>query len=403
MNPFLEHLQPYPFQRLAKLKQGLTGNPTYPHVALSIGEPKHPAPDFIVQAMADPAQIIQSLGTYPTTMGTLPLREAIGGWLHRRFGAVVDAATQVLPVAGTREALFSFGQAMLSGKPGSSVVVPNPFYQIYEGAALLRGATLVFANCTAATDYQPDFDAIDSSQWANTELLYLCSPGNPTGKNLSLVDYQQLLELAERWDFVIAADECYSEIYPDEANPPLGLLKACQALGNTSYERCVVFHSLSKRSNLPGLRSGFVAGDARLLAAYYNYRTYQGCALPALTQAVSTLAWQDETHVVANRQAYREKFSAVVPILERAFTVPTSEGGFYCWLPTPEDDQRFAQRLFSDHNITVLPGSFLGRGDAASSGTHAQPSNPGTNHIRVAWVAPLEDCIEAAQRLLHAV
>lgn len=393
MNPHLASLQLYPFQRLAQLKRGLTGNPEHEHVALSIGEPKHPAPDFIVTALAADAAIRASLGTYPTTLGSPELRSSIANWLSRRFSATVDSATQVLPVAGTREALFSFGQAVLSGKPSAVAVAPNPFYQIYEGAVLLRGAQLCFANCTPATGYQPDFDGITDKQWQQCELLYLCSPGNPTGRTLPMEQLQALINLAERWDFIIAADECYSEIYPDEDHPPVGLLQACSAMGNADFERCVVFHSLSKRSNLPGLRSGFVAGDAKILADYFAYRTYEGCALPALTQQVSKLAWDDETHVVTNRAAYREKFAAVLPILERGFEVPAIDGGFYCWLPLAGDDQAFAARLFERENITVLPGSFLGR-DTLSYG------NPGTNHIRVAWVAPLDQCIDAAQRLL---
>lgn len=393
MNPHLAALQLYPFQRLAQLKKGLTGSSDHEHVALSIGEPKHPAPDFIVKALASDAAIQASLGTYPTTLGSLELRTSIANWLSRRFTIQVDPATQVLPVAGTREALFSFGQAVLSGKPNALAVAPNPFYQIYEGAVLLRGAELCFANCTAATDYQPDFDGITDRQWQRTELVYLCSPGNPTGRTLPMAQLQTLINLAERWDFIIAADECYSEIFPDEDNPPVGLLQACSAMGNSSFERCVVFHSLSKRSNLPGLRSGFVAGDANILADYFAYRTYEGCALPAITQQVSALAWDDETHVVANRVAYREKFAAVLPILQRGFDISNSDGGFYCWLPLAEDDQQFAARLFEREHITVLPGSFLGRNT-----THH--GNPGTNHIRVAWVAPLAECIDAAQRLL---
>lgn len=404
MNPNLASLQLYPFQRLAQLKQGLVGNPKHEHVALSIGEPKHPAPDFIVNALATEAAIKASLGTYPTTLGSTALRSSIANWLARRFNTKVDPATQVLPVAGTREALFSFGQAVLSGKPDALAVVPNPFYQIYEGAALLRGAQLCFANCTAATGYQPDFDSITDKQWQHAELVYLCSPGNPTGRTLPMDQLQALIKLAERWNFIIAADECYSEIYPDETNPPIGLLEACTAMGNPTFERCVVFHSLSKRSNLPGLRSGFVAGDANILADYFAYRTYEGCALPALTQHVSSLAWDDETHVIANRAAYREKFSAVLPILQRGFDIPVSDGGFYCWLPLAGDDQAFAAKLFEREHITVLPGSFLGRNSAiSSSGSTINKSNPGTNHIRVAWVAPLDQCIDAAERLLDSV
>ncbi len=394
MNPYLEHLELYPFQRLAALKAGISGNPDLNHVALSIGEPKHAAPDFVVQALQSEDLIRQSLGAYPATRGSIGLRESCATWLAHRFGAKVNPESQVLPVAGTREALFSFAQAVLSGKPNAQVMLPNPFYQIYEGAALLRGAQLNFRNCEPSNDYLPSFDDVDAAQWQATELVFLCSPGNPTGRTLSMSQLQTLIEAAQKWNFVIAADECYSEIYPDEAKPPSGLLEACAQMGNDSFRNCVVFHSLSKRSNLPGLRSGFVAGDATILEAYFNYRTYEGCALPELTAQVSAQAWADETHVVANRELYRQKFQAVVPILEEFFQVPPVDGGFYCWLPTPGDDQAFARALFEQANITVLPGSFLGRAPTINS------ANPGAGHIRVAWVAPLDDCIAAARRLV---
>jgi N-succinyldiaminopimelate aminotransferase len=298
-------------------------------------------------------------------------------------------------VAGTREALFSFAQAVLSGKPGAAAILPNPFYQIYEGAVLLRGAEPWFVNCTPANGYRPDYRAIPESVWARCELLFLCSPGNPTGTTLDRETLVWLLEQSERHGFVIAADECYSEIYLDESQPPLGLLEAAAASGRTDFRNCVVFHSLSKRSNLPGLRSGFVAGDARVLADYFSYRTYEGCALPNHVQEASAAAWRDEAHVVANRAAYRAKFDAVEPILGAALELQRPEGGFYHWIPTPGDDQAFARALFEARNITVLPGTYLGR--------EAHGVNPGCNHVRVAWVAPLAHCIDAARAIAEWV
>lgn len=393
MNPQLDELQPYPFERLAALKAGLVGNPGYEHVALSIGEPRHPPPDFAVAALADAAAQTASLRAYPATRGLPELREAIAAWLAQRFGVALDPETQILPVMGTREALFSFGQAVLSGLRGSAAILPNPFYQIYEGAVLLRGAEPVFVPCSAATDYQPDFDAVPAAAWQRCELLYLCSPGNPTGRVLPQARYLELLDLADRHDFVVAADECYSEIYGDEASPPTGLLAMAKASGRDDFARCVVFHSLSKRSNLPGLRSGFVAGDAAILARYLAYRTYAGCAMPQLQQRVSAAAWADEEHVRHNRARYREKFTAVEPVLRTAFDFYPPEAGFYHWLPVPGgDDEAFARRLFVDAHVTVLPGRYLGRPVAGV--------NPGAGHVRVAWVAPPEACLAAAERMV---
>lgn len=391
MNPYLDRLQAYPFERLGALQEDITPNPAYKPVALSIGEPKHAPPGFVLDVLADRARLEIDLCAYPATKGTLELGEAIAGWLQRRFAVHVDPEKQILPVAGTREALFSFGQAVLSGRADALVVLPNPFYQIYEGAALLRGAEPYFIAARRDQDYQCDFQAVSDDVWARCELLYLCSPGNPTGINLGMETLGWLIEQAERFDFVIAADECYSEIYLDENEPPVGLLQAASAIGNSNFRHCVVFHSLSKRSNLPGLRSGFVAGDADILASYYLYRTYEGCALPNHVQAASIAAWSDEAHVIENRAIYREKFLAVAPILAETFDVRLPAGGFYFWLPTPEDDQTFTQRLFAERNITVLPGSFLAR--------TVDDENPGKNHIRVAWVAPLQDCITAAQTI----
>ncbi len=400
MNPALNNLQLYPFQRLNALKADIMPPAHLTHVPLSIGEPKHPAADFLVEALCDEALVRQGLGTYPATLGSEQLREAITNWVGQRFGAKLDPHSEVLPVSGTREALFSFGQAVLSGKPGAAVLLPNPFYQIYEGATLLRGAEPVFLPTTATTGYLPDFSAVSAATWRRCELVYLCTPGNPTGAVLGLDALQNLLDLRDQYGFVIASDECYSEIYNNEAAPPPGLLEACRLSGRDDYRGCVVFNSLSKRSNLPGLRSGFVAGDARLLAPYLQYRTYHGCAMPAHAQAVSALAWADEAHVILNRALYREKFSAVTPLLAAHMDVTQPEAAFFLWPRIPaelhndqyKDDSEFAAALFAAQNVTVLPGSFLSR--RGSDG-----SNPGSNHIRIALVAPLDNCVAAAERI----
>ena len=393
MNPLLEKLEPYPFERMQALKSGLRGNPRYPHVSLSIGEPKHPPPPFIVEALADREALAEDLSTYPATRGSEELRGAIAGWLRRRFGVRLDPGTQILPVAGTREALFSIGQAVFGGKPGGIGILPNPFYQIYEGAVLLGGAMPYFVDAGAGSGFVPDYRRVPDAVWARCELLYLCSPGNPTGRCVDAETLLWLLEKADRYDFIVVADECYSEIYPDEDRPPRGLLEVAAGSGRDGFERCLVFHSLSKRSNLPGLRSGFVAGDARILARYYAYRTYEGCALGAHVQRASALAWADEAHVVENRALYRAKFEVLTPLLARAFRFPVPEGGFYHWLAVGEDDEAFTRDLFQDQHITVLPGSYLGRS--------AQGVNPGKGRVRVAWVAPLHDCVDAARRLLE--
>lgn len=394
MNPALNNLQLYPFQRLNALKAGIDNPPpaNLVHVPLSIGEPKHAAADFLVAALQDEQLIRSGLGTYPSTLGSEVLRESIATWLSNRFGAAIDSATQVLPVSGTREALFSFGQTVLSGKTGACALLPNPFYQIYEGAIVLRGAEPVFMPTTRANNYLPDFSAISDATWRRCELVYLCSPGNPTGAVLGMPALEELLELRDRYNFVIAADECYSEIYRDEATQPTGLLEACTKTGRDAYTGCVVFHSLSKRSNLPGLRSGFVAGDAQLLAPYFQYRTYHGCAMPAHVQTVSALAWADEDHVVANRALYRAKFAAVTPILASCMDVQMPDAAFYLWPQTQGSDEAFAAALFAAQNVTVLPGSFLSR-------RGADGNNPGANHVRIALVAPIAKCIEAAERI----
>ena len=394
MNPDLDRLQPYPFERLARLFAGAQPPLDVEHIALSIGEPQHPAPSFVAEALT---QHLHSLARYPLTKGSDALRASIAGWLQRRFGLRrIDPATQVIPVNGTREALFAFAQAVVDrSKPAPLVAMPNPFYQIYEGAALLAGAEPYFLNVGAENGLLPDFDAVPDEVWRRCQLLYLCSPGNPTGAVADLATLKRLIALAQRHDFLIAADECYSEIYPDEANPPPGLLQAAEQLGIDDHARCIVFHSLSKRSNLPGLRSGFVAGDAGVLARFLRYRTYHGCAMPPPTQAASIAAWDDERHVVDNRSRYRDKFTAVLEILSPVLEVAAPEAGFYLWPQTPVDDERFARELFARHHLTVLPGRYLSRDTAAG--------NPGIGRVRMALVAELDDCIEAAQRIRNLI
>ena len=390
-NPHLQDLQPYPFERLRKLTEDIEGNPSFSPIPLTLGEPKHAPPEFVIEALTDPERMRQALGTYPLTKGSLELRTAIAAWLQRRFTVKVDPEHEILPVNGTREGLFAFAQAMLSGKPDSLVMMPNPFYQIYEGAALLAGAHPLFIDNQPTLAFQQDFEHVTEAQWQQTELVYLCSPGNPTGQIMSQAQQQALIERAYKYNFLIAADECYSELYFDEALPPGSLLSASHAMGNPNFSRCVVFHSLSKRSNLPGLRSGFVAGDPSLMAAFLAYRTYHGCAMSAHHQAVSTLAWQDEEHVIANRQLYQDKFAAVTDILAPHYTMNQPDGAFYHWLSTPIDDSIFARALLEQFNVLVMPGQFLAR---TNNGV-----NPGSGFVRVAWVAPFEQCVEAAERL----
>jgi len=385
MNPNLAQLQPYPFAKLATLKQGVEPADK-PHIALSIGEPKHEPPAFVRDELIDN---LDTLAAYPVTKGLDVLRETIARWLCQRFGLDgVCADTQVLPVNGTREALFAFAQAVVS--PGSRVLMPNPFYQIYEGAALLAGGTPHFINCSAATGFKPDYASVPEQAWRDCSLLYICTPGNPTGSLLDLDDLKQLIELADRYDFTIASDECYSELYFDEQSPPPGLLQACAALGRSDYRRCVVFHSLSKRSNLPGLRSGFVAGDAAILDQFLLYRTYHGCAMPLPTQYASVAAWQDEQHVRHNRALYRDKFAAVLETLDGCLDVQQPQASFYLW-PKVGDGETFARELFRQQHITVLHGAYLARENAGS--------NPGRNYVRMALVATLEECVEAARRI----
>jgi N-succinyldiaminopimelate aminotransferase len=396
MNANLLKLHAYPFERLTQLKTGIEPPPQLAHIALSIGEPKHPAPDFVKQILCDN---IDQLAVYPTTKGSLALRQSIGQWLQQRFNLSadqIDPERHILPVAGTREALFAFTQAVIDASVPTPVVVsPNPFYQIYEGATILAGAELYYLDTLVENDFIADVSQVPEAIWQRCQLLQLCSPGNPTGAVMSLEQYQQVIELADKYDFIVSSDECYSEVYFDESNPPLGLLEACQQLGRDDFARCVVFHSLSKRSNLPGLRSGFIAGDSTILEAFLRYRTYHGCALSMPVQAASIAAWSDEDHVIANRSLYREKFAAVTDILRGTLTFTEPSASFYLWPQTPIDDAQFAQGLYQQQNVTVLPGSYLSR--------TTDTGNPGKNHVRMALVAELDQCIEAAQRIKQYV
>ena len=390
MNPHLRLLQPYPFEKLRQLFAGVSPNPDLAEIRLSIGEPQHPTPALIREALT---ANLAGLASYPTTLGSSELRQAIARWLRRRYDLDdIDPDSEVIPVNGSREALFAFAQAIIDGSRGETplVVSPNPFYQIYEGAAYLAGAEPRFLNTLAANDYTFDYSALSAAEWRRVQIFYVCSPGNPTGKVLQLDDWQRLFALADTYGFVIAADECYSEIYGDEKQPPLGALQAARQLGR-GRERLVVFSSLSKRSNVPGMRSGFVAGDAALLRAFLLYRTYHGCAMNPAVQAASIAAWNDEAHVIDNRRQYAQKFAAVVPRLADVLQATRPDAGFYLWAKTPIDDAEFARRLLADYNVVVLPGSFLAR--------PAQGINPGAGLVRIALVAPLADCVEAAERI----
>jgi N-succinyldiaminopimelate aminotransferase len=395
MNPELDKLHPYPFEKLATLKKGIIPKSDIEHIALSIGEPKHKAPEFVIQELQ---QQLSGVSAYPLTKGIPELRQAITNWLKQRFKlpeTSLDPEQHVIPVNGTREALFAFAQAVIDRTTDAHnaplIVMPNPFYQIYEGAAYLSGAEPYYINTTSENNYLPDFDAISNETWARCQLLYICSPGNPTGAVIDKATLQKLVTLAEQHDFIIASDECYSEIYFDEAHPPVGLLEAAAEMGNTDYSRCVVFHSLSKRSNLPGLRSGFVAGDKDILAKFLKYRTYHGCAMPLHHQKASIKAWQDEQHVQENRALYQKKFTDVLEIIGSKLDVKKPDAGFYLWAKTPVSDEDFAKNLFAEQNITVLPGSYLSR--------EAEGINPGDQHVRMALVASYEECIDAAKRI----
>ncbi|MBE9567907.1 MAG: succinyldiaminopimelate transaminase [Proteobacteria bacterium] len=405
MNPDLQKLQPYPFEKLNALKADC--KPTVEgHIALSIGEPKHDAPEFVLDSIRNN---LDQINRYPLTKGSEALRLSIINWLSRRFklkAGALDIDKNVLPVTGTREALFSFAQCFIdrsfidrdfidsgqknTGKP-PLILMPNPFYQIYEGAAFLSGAEPYFYNTVKQNNYLPDFDAIDEDTWQRCQIIYVCTPGNPTGSVISKQQLIDLITLSKKYDFIIASDECYSEIYFDDSHPPCGLLQAAEACGNDSFENCMVFHSLSKRSNLPGMRSGFVAGDEQLIKAYLLYRTYHGCAMPPVHQVASIEAWNDEAHVEQNRALYVKKFDAVIEILSPVIAVTLPDAGFYLWLNTPIDDEIFARDLYAQQNVTVLPGSYLSR--------ESDGINPGHNHVRLALVAPLDECLVAAERI----
>jgi N-succinyldiaminopimelate aminotransferase len=390
MNPTLLRLQPYPFERLRTLLAGARPPPELTHISLSIGEPRHTPPQFVLDALT---QNLHTLGSYPTTHGVPLLRQAAAQWLSRRFRLpqnAVNPDTMILPVNGTREALFAIAQATIDGRTEPLVVMPNPFYQIYEGAALLAGAEPWFMGKDRGNEYLPDLDGVSPEIWRRCQLLFLCSPGNPTGAVAGIDFLRRALELADKYDFVVASDECYSEIYLDEGRPPPGLLQAAIAAGHEGFERCMVFHSLSKRSSVPGLRSGFVAGDAALIKSFLLYRTYHGCAMPLHTQLASVAAWNDDAHVVENRRLYRDKFAQVVPILREVMDVTAPEAGFYLW-PRVDDDERFARGLFESQHITILPGSYIARESAHG--------NPGRGRVRISLVASVPECVEAAQRI----
>ena len=396
MNPDLNKLRRYPFERLSALLAGATPPGSMPLIDLAIGEPKHATPEFILAAAA---RALPGSARYPLTRGSVELRQAAADWLTRRFdlpSGSIDPERQLLPVNGTREALFAFAQCTVDrSAPDPVVLMPNPFYQIYEGAASMAGARPCYISCAQADGYRPNFAAVPETIWQHCQLLYLCSPNNPTGTVLDQRELAALLALSDRHGFVIAADECYSEIYLNEDQPPAGLLQAAVATGRGDFRNCMVFHSLSKRSNIPGLRTGFVAGDAGLVSRFHRYRTYHGCAMPPPIQDASIAAWSDEDHVRENRRLYREKFDAVLDILGPLLPVYRPEGGFYLWPRTPVDDETFAKLLYARYHVRVLPGSYLGHGNAAD--------NPGSGHVRIALVAPLDECVRAAHHMRELI
>lgn len=396
MNPNLQLLQPYPFQRLTDLCKNIKPNSALENINLSIGEPKHSPPEFVLESLQEN---LSGVVKYPPTAGSATLRSAIANWASHRFqlpAESLSAETNVLPVNGTREALFAIAQCLFDQTSTKNLVLmPNPFYQIYEGAALLAGAQPWFYDSPAVKNYQPDFDSIEADVWKQCQLIYLCTPGNPSGAVISQKTMQALLQLAEQHDFIIVSDECYSEIYPDENNKPAGLLQAAANMGNTDYQRCIVFNSLSKRSNLPGLRSGFVAGEANLLKSFLLFRTYHGCAMPVHTDSASTAAWQDESHVITNRQLYREKYTAVLEIVGEPLGLTQPDAGFFLWPKLQQSDTDFTRTLLEQQNVKVLPGSYLSR--------PVGNLNPGDHHIRLALVAPIEQCTEAASRIVKCL
>jgi N-succinyldiaminopimelate aminotransferase len=397
LNHLLDSLQPYPFERLRTLVKGAEPPAAMRPISMSIGEPKHPAPRCVREALVD---ALDGLSSYPPTAGGEPLRSAVAGWLQRRYGVPrIDPATQVLPVNGSKEALFAIAQLVVdvrAGAPRPAVLLPNPCYQVYEGAALLAGAEAVYVDQRPENGFALDWDAVPAGTWPRVQLAYVCSPGNPTGTVLDRAQWARLFELSDRHGFVIASDECYSEIYPDDAAPPEGALGAAHALGRTDFRRLLVFSSLSKRSSVPGLRSGFVAGDASLIARFLLLRSYNGGAMSATVQAASVAAWNDEAHVEENRRLYRAKFDAVLPRLDGVLRVRAPQGGFFLWAGVPGgDDAGFARDLYAQYNVLTLPGSFLARGDAGR--------NPGAGLVRLALVDGLDACVEAADRIRHFV
>lgn len=392
MNPKLNQLQPYPFQKLKSLFDGITPNPDYQPIGLHIGAPKHPAPDFILKTLADN---LKRMENYPAMLGESSLRTSIAAWLTRRYGlSAVNPETEVIPVNGSREALFSFAQTVIDNSvPQPVVVCPNPFYQIYEGAALLAGAEPYFINTLPENDFELDFTQVPDEVWTRTQLVNVCSPNNPTGRVMSKDEWQQLFALSDRYGFVIASDECYSEVYFEEAKAPLGALEIAQQLGRTGFKNLVVFSSLSKRSNVPGMRSGFVAGDAAILKKFLLYRTYHGCTMNPAVQAASAAAWNDEAHVIENRRQYNEKFTTIVSSMagSSSMLVTMPDAAFYLWAKTPISDVEFTRQLYQDYNVIILPGSYLARA--------AHGVNPGENFVRIALVASLGECVEAFDRI----
>lgn len=390
MNPNLDRLHPYPFEKLDLLKRGAAPPAELDHIAMSIGEPQHAPPAFVIEALQNE---MDGLARYPVARGEKALREAIAAWLTRRFklSGSLDPERHVIPVNGTREGLFAFAQAVCDPAARPVVMMPNPFYQIYEGATLLAGAEPYYLNTLEDNGFLPDFDAVPADVWQRCRLLYLCSPGNPTGAVMDVDYLKRVIELADRHDFIIAADECYAEIYLDESRPPPGILEACERMGRSDYRRCIAFHSLSKRSNLPGLRSGFVAGDAAIIERFTLYRTYHGCAVPIPTQRASIAAWNDDDHVKANRELYQEKFRTVLDILKPVMDVTAPPAAFYLWPRTPIDDETFVRDLYARQNVTALPGSYLSR-DTVNG-------NPGKDRVRLSLVPPVDRCREAAERV----
>jgi N-succinyldiaminopimelate aminotransferase len=397
MNPLLSRLHPYPFERLRALSKDIVPNPAFKPISLGMGEPRHATPELVKQALIEN---LKGLASYPATAGDPALRQACAAWIDRRYGVKVDWATQILPVAGSREALFAIAQTVIGPtKAGATVICPNPFYQIYEGAALLAGAQVAYVNSDPSRNFAADWESVSDEVWARTQLLYVCSPGNPTGAVMPLAEWQRLFELSDKHGFVIASDECYSEIYFRE-DAPLGSLEAATQLGRKDFKRLIAFTSLSKRSNVPGMRSGFVVGDAEILKAFLLYRTYHGSAMNPMIQQASIAAWNDEAHVVANRDKYRAKFAKVTPMLAEVMNVALPDAGFYLWADISKiapkgDDIAFALDLLAQYNVTVLPGSLLAR--------ESQGVNPGAGRIRLALVAEVDECVEAAERIQRFV